>query len=236
MAISSGTFSNIGGAVSDLFAGFGATTQANLKGEGLNLQASGQRLNAEGLRIKANGDLAEGGEYDLAGSLATQNEQFTEQSTAIQEMQQARNTTMQIGGQKADIAGSGGAASGSALDILRDSASQGALSKAVLGQQGLITEAGYTEQAQSYNLMASTARTTAAGEEDIANQTDTIANQTDALAAQTVQAGKDAATGDFISGAIKGVAAIASIALAPATGGLSLAGLGVLGSGGGSGK
>jgi hypothetical protein len=237
MAIGQSTFSNAGGAASDLFAGFGATTQAGLKGKGLNLQASGQRitaqgtrLNAEGLRIKASGDLAEAGEYDLAGNLATKNEKFTEQSVAIQQMQQERNTTMQIGGQRAEIAGAGGAESGSALDILRDSASQGALAKQVLGQQGLITEAGYDEQAKSYQLMASTARTTAAGEQDIANKTDVIAgqqdqiaNQTDQLAAQTVQAGKDAATGDFISGAIKGVAAIASIALAPATGGLSLA-------------
>ena len=43
--------------------------------------------------------------------------------------------------------------SGSALDILRDSASQAALTHAVIGQQGLIQEAGYTEQAQSYKLM-----------------------------------------------------------------------------------
>jgi hypothetical protein len=44
-----------------------------------------------------------------------------------------------------------------------------------------------------------------------------------ALAAQTVQAGKDAATGDFIFSLIKGVTAVASIGLAPVTGGASLA-------------
>lgn len=197
MALSSSTFSNAGGAVSDLFAGFGATTNADLQ--------------AQGLRIKAQGDLAEGQEYDLAASLAGQNEKFTETSTAIQQAQQDRNITMQIGGQRADVAGAGFAESGSALDILRDSASQGALSKAVLGQQGLITEAGYQEQQQSYNLMASTARTAAASEDQIANETE--------------QAGKTAEFGDFISGALKGVAAVASVALAPVTGGLSLAAL-----------
>jgi len=62
----------------------------------------------------------------------------------------------------------------------------------------------------------STARTTAAGEEG-------IADQTDQLATETVQAGKDAATGDFIGGLVKGVAAVASVGLAPVTGGTSLA-------------
>jgi len=45
-----------------------------------------------------------------------------------------------------------------ALDILRDSASQGALAKAVLQEQGQITEAGYKEQAQSYQNTASAAQ------------------------------------------------------------------------------
>lgn len=211
MALSSSTFSNAGGAVSDLFAGFGATTQAGLKATGLN-------LNAEGMRIKATGDLAEASNYDIAGNLAGENEQFSKTSTAIQQMQQLRSNEAQVGTQKADIGASGGTTGGSALDILRDSASQGAMAKAVLGQQGLITEAGYKEQQESYETMASTARTTAAGE-------DTIADQTDQLAQQTIAAGKQAATGDFISGALKGVAAVASIALAPATGGLSLAAL-----------
>ena len=41
--------------------------------------------------------------------------------------------------------------------------SRGALAKAVLGQQGLIPEAGYEEQAQSYQTMASAARATSGG-------------------------------------------------------------------------
>ena len=62
-----------------------------------------------------------------------------------------------IGGQQAEVAASGFGAAGSALDLLRDSAAQGALHKAVLAQQGLITEAGYEEQAKSYNLQAEAA-------------------------------------------------------------------------------
>lgn len=206
MALSNATFGDIGGAASDIFAGFGAQTQANLK--------------AKSLGIQAQGELAEGQEYDLAAGFAQQNAAFTKQSTAIQEAQQQRQTTLQLGAQRADVAGAGLAASGSALDLMRNSASQGALSQAVLGQQGLITEAGYEEQAQSYQTMSSAAKATAASEEELAQETE--------------QAGKQSEFGDFISGAIKGVAAVASIALAPETGGLSLAGLGILGSSGGT--
>jgi hypothetical protein len=65
---------------------------------------------------------------------------------------------------------------------------------------------------------------------DIANQTDTIATQQDAIAAQqdqlataTQNAANNQASNDFISSALKGVAAVASLVLAPATGGASLA-------------
>jgi hypothetical protein len=184
---SSATFSNAGGAVSDLFNAAGAFQSGDLK--------------ADALRLKAQGDLAEGQQYDLAGSLARQNEEYTKTSTGIQQAQQQRESTMQIGGQQAAVAGAGFAESGSALDILADSARQGALAQATLGQQGLITEAGYEEQAKSYDLMASTARTTAAGEEDIANKTE--------------DAGSLAAMGDVAGGILKGAAAVAGLAIAP---------------------
>lgn len=155
--LSSTTFSDIGAGVSDFFAGIGASTQADLKAQGLDIQAQG--------------DLAEAKNYDLAAGLAGENAQFTESSTAIKQAQIDRNTTMTLGGQRADVAGAGFAESGSALDLLRDSASQGALTKAVAGQQGLIQEAGYQEQQQSYETMSAAARSTAAGLEDIANKT-----------------------------------------------------------------
>lgn len=160
--LSDKTFADFGGAASDLFA-------------------------AEGDRSKAQGDFAEAQNYDLASALATQNEKFTETSTQIKEAQQNREMTQMIGGQQADIAGAGFTEGGSALDLMRDSAAQGALTHAVMGQQGLITEAGYTEQATSYANMSAAAK--AAG--DAANQAGTFAD---------------------ITGAIKGVAAIATLA------------------------
>jgi len=105
------------------------------------------------------------------------------------------------------------------MDILRSSTQQGALNRSVIQQQGLITEAGYTEQAASYNLMQQTsgvaaqAQTVAAGgEEKAATEYTTEANLYN-----------ESATGDFISAAISGVAGIGSIAAAFATGGASTA-------------
>lgn len=247
MALGASTISDIGGAASDLFAGLGASAKGALQASGLQITAQGTRISAEStrlsadsLRTKAQGDLAEAGNYDLASGLATANEQYTAQSTRIQQAQLARQETQTIGGQQASVAGAGFANSGSAYDLMRDSANQGALARGVLGQQGAITEAGYDEQAKSFTTMANAGRATAASEMDIAGQTDVIAGQQDQiagqqdqLAVQTQKAADQQATGDFIGAAIKGVAAVASIVAAPATGGLSLAGLTSLASMGG---
>lgn len=161
MAFGTATGTAAGSAVSDIFAGFGA-------------QAKGQ------------GDLLEQANYTLAAKYALREAAFTKQSTAIQEMQQTREISKALGQTTADVAGAGFATSGSALDLLRDSASQGALMKAVTGEQGLITEKGYDEQAQSYKNMAAAAGIAAGAE-------------------------KSAATGDFIAGGIAGATAIGSL-------------------------
>jgi hypothetical protein len=161
MAFGTSTLTSASGAVSDLFA-------------------------AEGHRAKAQGDRFEAENYDRASVLATQNEKFTETSTAIKQAQLDRENFKMIGGQEADVAGAGFAASGSALDLMRDSAQQGALTKAVGAQQGLITEAGYDEQAASYTTMSKAARMAADAEDN-------------------------AAFGADITGAIKGATAIASL-------------------------
>ncbi len=183
MAFGASTITDAGGAVTDLFNAFGAQSQANMKAQGLNIQAQG--------------DLAEASNYDLAATLAGQNAQYTEASTAIKQAQIDRSTSLAIGGQQADVASAGFSSSGSALDLMRDSASQGALTKAVTGQQGLIQTAGYQEQQQSYQTMSSAAKATAAGLENIASETEA--------------AGKTAEIGDFVGAAIKGVAAVASL-------------------------
>lgn len=161
MAFGAGTVASIGGAVSDLFA-------------------------ADAHRAKAAGDRFEQKNYDLAAVYADQNAKFTETSTAIKLAQGDRQTYQTLGGQAADVAGAGFAASGSALDLMRDSAQQGALTHAVAGEQGLITEAGYQEQAESFRNMSSAAQV-------------------------AIDAEEKAADNSWITAGIKGAAAITSL-------------------------
>lgn len=132
MALGASTFTAAGSAVNDLFGYFGE-------------------------KAKAAGARSEASEYDLAAGLARQNSAFTKTSTEIKIEQEQRNIDKTIGTQQAGVSAGGFEQSGSALDILRDSARQGALTKAVLEQQGQITEAGYDEQAKSYDIMSSAA-------------------------------------------------------------------------------
>lgn len=237
MALGAGTFSAAGGAVSELFAGFGAKSKAELQAQGMRITAEGTlitaqgtRLNAQSLRTKAGGDLAEADNYDLASGLAEANKAYTEQSTRLQQSQTDRQIFQATGAQRAGAAGAGFAEGGSAGDLLRDSASQGALAKATLAQQGVITEAGYEEQSQSYKTLSGAARATAASEYDMATKTEGIADQETAIAGQqaelankTQSAGEEEMWGHFAGGLLKGAAAVASIGLAPFTGGASLA-------------
>lgn len=143
MALGASTFSNIGGGISDLFA-------------------------ADADRAKAQGDRIEAQNYDLASKYALQEADYTKESTAIQGMQAERQTYSSMSQTKADIAGGGFAASGSGLDILAQSASQGAIQQAVIQRQGLITEQGYEEQSQSYLNMESAANLAASAEDKAA--------------------------------------------------------------------
>ncbi len=225
MALSNTTFSNLGGAVSDIFAGFGAYAQGDIQQQGMNLQAQGTRISAEstaisaeGLRTKAQGDIMEAQNYDLAANLANENAAFTAQSTRIQQFQEARKETQTIGAQRAAEGAAGFGEGGSAFYLMRDSANQGALAQGVIGMQGAINEAGYREQAQSFKTMADVGRMTAASEQDIAGKTDVIAGQQQDIANQQVALGaaeKEAqdqkAIGDFVGGALKGASALASL-------------------------
>ncbi len=194
---------NASGAVGSLFAGFSAGAKADMF-----------RIESKADLLKGKGDLLEADSYDKAQALALQNEKFTEQSTAIQQAQSDRSIYQATGAIRANVGASGLQMSGSATDVLADSARQGELQKQVLGYQGLMTEAGYTEQAETYANMSGAAH--------IASDAETLASEEHLKAAS---AEDTAATGDFIQSAIKGVAAVASIAAAPFTGGLSLAAL-----------
>jgi hypothetical protein len=161
MAFGAGTITSVGGAVSDLFS------------------ADAHRTKAQGLRLEA-------GNYDLASGFATENEKFVEQSTAIKQSQLDRSNYLTLGGQAADVAGAGFSSSGSAIDLMRDSAAQGALTKAVGEQQGLIQEEGYKVQAETYTNMGKAAQLAASAEDE-------------------------AATASMWSAGFKGAAAVASI-------------------------
>lgn len=138
--ISGSTFGAVGGAVKDIFDFFGS-------GE----RAKGNRLEAEG--------------YDRAAGFADLNAEFTETSTNIKIAQQQRLEFQQLGTLNADVQGAGFQASGTAVDLLRMTHQQGELQKAVLQQQGLITEEGYRVQAQNYRDMASSSRHAADAQE-----------------------------------------------------------------------
>lgn len=143
MAFGKDTFSLAGGAVDSLFSGLALQTKAK-----------GSRIEAEN--------------YDLSANLSLENERYTRHSTEIKQLQTDRDIYRSQGETRADIAGSGLSMSGSALDILKDSASQGALTKAVMGEQGYLEEASYQQQADSFKLMASASRMAAAADDTAA--------------------------------------------------------------------
>jgi len=161
-SVGSSTFSDLGGAVSDLF----SAEATGYKQEALSFEAEN---------------------YDAAATLAQQNEQITKTSTAIKQQQSDRELYMSLGKTQAAVGGAGLAESGNSLDLLRTSAQQGATQRAVLGQQGLIQEAGYQEQAASYQNMASAAEV-------------------------AIKAEGEAKTGDYIGAGLKAAGAAASLA------------------------
>lgn len=169
MALSSATVNDVGGAAQDLMSGY---------------------ANSGADKAKAVGAGYEAANYGMAATLAGQNAQYTEESTAIQELQQTRTNYQQYSGAQSDIAGAGLRESGSAISILRDNAQQGQLALGVIQKQGQITEEGYQEQQSSYENL-----------------------QKAALAQQSAdnEAAKESEEGGWLGAAFKGVAAIASL-------------------------
>lgn len=156
--LSSQFFSGAGAAVQDIFAG-----EADL--------------------AKAQGDLYEAQNYDLAAALAGKNVGYAQTATALKEEQSSREIFMTQSSEKAAIANSGFAEGGSGLDVLRDTAGQGALQIAALGQQGLITVQGYQEQQQSYLNLEAAANAAANAEKEAATGSDIMAGINAAKAA-----------------------------------------------------
>ncbi len=109
------------------------------------------------------GDLASAKGYKTAASYSDLNAALSKESTAIQQLQADRQLYKIMGGQQADIAGAGLATSGSAMDIIRSSAAQGALTKQLIGLQGAINTTGYQAEAASYRSMAKSAKSSSIG-------------------------------------------------------------------------
>lgn len=101
--------------------------------------------------------------YAAAAKYSAQDAEIAKQSAAIQETMAQRQITKTLGGQQADIAGAGLSASGSALDVIRDSAHQGSLTKQLIANQGQINVNGYQAESENYSAMAGAAKTAGTG-------------------------------------------------------------------------
>lgn len=89
-----------------------------------------------------------------AGRYAEINAKIAEQSNKIKLLQASRQIYRTLGGIASDVAGAGLKMAGSAVDLLRDSASQGNLSKQLIAQQGAIEVHGYKAEAEAYKAQA----------------------------------------------------------------------------------
>ena len=104
----------------------------------------------------AQGKLGKG--YKRAAEITLQNKEIAAQGTRIQQLQASRELYRVMGGQRADIASAGLKASGSALDVIRASAAEGALTKSLIGLQGTIEQQGYQMEYESYMSQAKAAK------------------------------------------------------------------------------
>lgn len=124
------------------------------------ITAGGQVIND---LFQSEGSTAEANSFTTASQLAQQNAALTNTSTKIQETQTARSVFQTEGTQMADVAGAGFTESGSALDLLRSTAQQGALAESLVNIQGAINENSYAAQAGAYAGAAASAKEAAQG-------------------------------------------------------------------------
>lgn len=91
-------------------------------------------------------------------ALSDQNAQITENQTNINLVRQQRAGFQVQGAASADVASSNLKASGSALDVLRSSASQIALDRSLIASQGNLEKSGWTMKAADYQGQAKSAQ------------------------------------------------------------------------------
>lgn len=109
------------------------------------------------------GSFAEAGAYKTAQKISLQNANLAAQSTRVKQLQASRQTLRVLGGQQADIAGAGLAASGSALDVMHSSIQEAALTKQLVSAQGQIDVNTYNQQAAAYAGQATAAKASGIG-------------------------------------------------------------------------
>lgn len=113
----------------------------------------------------AEGSQQAGSAYGTAATIAENNAALTLRSTAIQEQQASQQIFKAQGTEEADTSAAGfNASSGSAGDLLRASASQAALSKQLIQNQGEVTATGYTQQAAAYKGQEQAAQVQSGGQ------------------------------------------------------------------------
>lgn len=95
------------------------------------------------------GDFAAASGYREAAKYAGQNAAISKVSGQIQQTQAQRQIYQTIGGGIADAGANGLAQSGSAMDVLRSSVSQGGLQKSLIANQSLIDQNSWLEKQQS---------------------------------------------------------------------------------------
>jgi len=165
------------GAAADLVGAAGSFLGGQANSAALQASAEGYRKEAQGFRDAAN---LEGFNIAYAGA-----------SGQLQDFAAARQIYKSESGTRADVAGAGFSGQGSAGDILRESAQQGAMQRSIIGTQTAINENTYKIQQTAYNAEA---------------------DQADAAASAAEAQASAASTGgimDAIGGVLKAGAAIA---------------------------
>lgn len=203
MAISAAGLGSLGGAVSDIFGG--ASQFAIAKGY---KTAAGAYLGAADIYKQQAGVYGEqAGVYGQMGVQSGVNAGIAAGGARLQQIQAEREIYRTIGGQRSDVASAGLEASGSALDILRDSTSQGHLKMSVLRSQGQLEQAGYKEEQLSYQAMGKASEAAAAG--SLAQASNAVGQA--GVATSQASAAKTSGAGGILGGILKGVGAVAGI-------------------------
>lgn len=104
------------------------------------------------------------GTYREAAKIAGTNAVLADEGAKIRSYQIDRKAYQTVSGQQADVASAGFGASGSALDLLRDSTTQGHLGVAASDIQGAIDVNTFKQAQTAYNGQAAAADTAATGD------------------------------------------------------------------------